>query len=204
MPQSPVDICNIALAMLGEEPIRNFSDNNVRARMCDRFYVAERDRLLGAFDWAFARKLEKLQELVADSTIVPSGFYRYQLPADCKVARDVHPPGSRQKWRVVGDTVLAMLNPAYLYFTVLVEDTSKFSDGFIDLLSTGLAVKMCMPITHDPKLRRELKNDFREAEMNAHEDDANIGSEYLSYDNDPDNDTFVNANATAAASSGAI
>jgi len=194
MSQSPVGICNLALALIGKEPIRNFTDeHNERARMCERFYEATRDRILGAFDWGFARKLAKLQKVVDPNLVIPTNWYAYQLPADCKAPRDVHPPGNRQRWRITGDMVLVPLDPVYLWYTALVEDASLFSDGFIDMLSIGLAEKLCMPLTHDKALKHELRNDFREAELNAHDDDANAGSEYREYDSNPNNDTFVNA-----------
>ena len=60
---SKIGICNLALAAIGEDSIRDFADGNKRARMCDVFYETTRDYLLGQFDWAFARRQQALQQL---------------------------------------------------------------------------------------------------------------------------------------------
>jgi len=199
MAVSKIGICNIALAMLGADPIRSFDENNKRARMADVFYDSTRDYLLSKFDWPFARKLLALQPIDAETmgVTVPAGFFLYQLPADCRTPRDVLPSGSRTQWAIMSNMLYCRIDPdseveVILKYTKQAADTAIYSDTFINLLALGIAVKMCPAITQDKQLTATLMDQFNVEQANAWESDANIGEEYRKADEQPENDTFVN------------
>lgn len=196
MPISKVEICNVALAMLGADPIRSFEEKNKRARMAEIFFDFTRDYLLSRFDWPFARKFVKLQPLAESSDLtIPEGKTAYQLPNDCHTPRDLHPPGSKDKWYIMGDVLLCDIEPeqagVYLYYTAKTVDMNIYPHTFCNLLSLGLAVKLCAPISQDKPLQRALIEQFAAEQMNVWESEANVGEDYRAHDEDPNNDTFV-------------
>ena len=191
MGQSKVEIANIALGMLGAQSIRDFNEDNKRARMCDAFFEFTRNTLISAFDWPFARRIAKLNQVVVD-TPVPDGWYVYQLPADCATPRDVLPEGSREPWYIANRQLYSRQSTdVYLRYTRFELDTSVYSPSFCSVLALGLAIRLCMPLTQDKALARELKADYAYALNEVMEVEANIGTDYRESDNDPNLDTFV-------------
>ena len=198
MPLSKVAISNIALARLGADSIRSFSESNKRARMCDILFDSIRDDLLERFDWPFAKRFVQLNEVTITDPI-PTGMVVYQLPNDCKKPRDIHPVGSKIPWFVQNNQLYTQLSEVYLYYTALTVDTALFSSVFANLLALGMASQMCMAITHDAKMAKQLIALFDNSQYSAWEVDANIGSDYQVGDSDPENDTFVNPDGSLAA-----
>lgn len=167
--------------------------------MCDVFFDFTRDYLLTKFDWPFARKLVKLQPIdyKASKITIPQGMYPYELPADCRVARDLHPPGSRQKWYVQGRHLYCTKHPdedgdVLLHYTIIAVDPSLFSYTFSQLLATGIAARIAPVLTQDADLSALLLEEFEREKFESWEADANVGNGYREYDEDPRNDTFVN------------
>lgn len=199
MAKSKVEICNVALALLGAASIRDFNEDNKRARMCDAFYDFTRDYLLSKFDWPFARRLVKLQQVVITDP-VPDGWYVYQLPADCATPRDIQPSGSRDKWYIAGKQLYCQQSAdVYLRYTRYETNSAFYSDPFCNILALGTAVKLCIPLTQDKALSRELATLFTFDLNEAMENEANIGSEYREADNDPNLDTFVTSGGNGGA-----
>lgn len=197
MAYSKVNISNMSLALVGAAPIRDFTENNKRARMCDVLFEPTANLLLNKFDWPFARKFAELNQLDMSAEDIPYGSYGYQVPNDCRVPRDIYPPGSRDYWEVLGEVIFCEQTVVGLYYTAQVDSPAKYSDTFADLLSLALAVKICPAITQDKKLTAELKEQYRVTVVDAWETDANIGNSYREYNEDPLNDTFVNPDISA-------
>jgi len=191
MAYSKIQICNLALASLGEDFIRSLDEGNKRAKMCDIFYDITRDYLLTKFDWPFARRVVKLQAVDTEGLTIPSGQFVFQLPNDCKTPRDIHPPGSRTWWEIRKDQLYAKVPVVYLYYTAKEIATGYFSDTFSNLLALGLAVRLAPVITQDEVLTKALFQQYKDTTMEVWESEANIGNDYRAYDEDPDNDTFV-------------
>jgi hypothetical protein len=65
---SDVDICNLALAMIGADPISQLEGDDLTPLevKCAALYDSYRDTLLEDYDWDFA--VERSDELAADST----------------------------------------------------------------------------------------------------------------------------------------
>jgi len=198
VPYSKVAICNIALSLLGEDSIRSFTESNKRARSCSNLYDVSRDYILSTHDWAFARKFRLLQQLsVTDTSTIPSGLYVYALPYDCETPRDIYPRGSQDFWTVSENTLLSYLDTVSLYYTSTVTNPALFSNAFINILSIHLAYRLCIPITQDKALAKQLYTQYMSERLDSFESDANIGNDYRSYDEDPNNDAFVAPDGTA-------
>lgn len=195
MAQSKIGICNTALAMLGAAAIRDFEEDNKRARMCDVFYESVRDYLLSRYDWPFARRYLKLQPLDEDVEDTPENLHGYQLPSDCRTPRDIAPPGSRIKWQIFGTSLYCRIppeSPVYLYYTSKEIDVSTYSDTFIMILALGMASYLAPSITQDKGVAQNLTRRFEIEQREGFESDANVGNSYREPDERPENDTFVN------------
>ena len=97
---SVVDICNLALAHLGDEATVSSIDppeGSAQAEHCARFYPIARDSALEGHDWNFATTRGVLA-LVGSAW--PSWAYCYELPATCVRAISVLPPGALDDYSV--------------------------------------------------------------------------------------------------------
>lgn len=191
---SEVDICNLALAAIGEADIDSLTEDTKRARLCARYYSKTRDHLIAEFDWPFARKARELKPLASPLNVVPEGMTGYGLPVDCVTPLDILPLGSKDEWTVLGRELFCSTRTdeecPTLRYTSLIISPGLFSAAFGNILATGLAARLCNPITKDRKLARDLYLQYTNEKKEAWAGDATIGVE-LNPDDDPNNDTFV-------------
>lgn len=190
---SEISICNLALTMLGADSIRTFDENNKRARLCQNMYEASRDFLLAEYDWSFARKITKLQQLdpASYNIAIPEGHYLYALPSDCMTPRDIHPKELHLPWELYGPGIISAVDPMYLYYSTEVTDVAKFTLPFIKALSYAVASGIAHPITQDIKITSLMNKRADENATKSFSEDSNMGSTYMQRDEDPDYDTYV-------------
>jgi hypothetical protein len=158
---SVVDICNLALAHLGDEATVSAidpADGSVQAALCSRFYPIARDTLLAhpAIAWGWAQRRATLAALAVtteDSSVayaVPTDYLRALAVKDCAgVSYDYIIEGQADNARVL----YTSLDPAYLLYIARVTDPEAFSPGFVSTLSWLLASYLAGPITKDVKLK---------------------------------------------------
>lgn len=169
---SVVDICNLALAHLGDDArITSISppDGSQQAAHCQRFYPIARDGLLEMHNWRFATKRASLALLDTDELPVEWGF-AYGYPACIKIV-SVHFPdevASAPTGAIFDATEFISVPKAQAFtvetlsdgtqviftnvenasarFIANVTDTTKFSPLFIIGLSHLLAAYLAGPI----------------------------------------------------------
>lgn len=148
---SVVDICNLALAHLGDEAsVASISppDGSVQAEHCARFYAIARDGALEAHDWAFARARTTPAELTTDRD---GWAYKYSMPAACIIVRRAMPEGAADDhdgvdFIVEGSFVYSNEPVHELVFTQRITDTTKFSPLFVICFSWLLASFLAGPV----------------------------------------------------------
>ncbi len=90
-----VDICNVALGLLGETSkifsLTTTVDQSEQARLCAQFLPIARDAVLEMHSWAFATRFATLTEVTNDRS---DWSYAYALPAGMGQPLEVLPPGS--------------------------------------------------------------------------------------------------------------
>jgi len=193
-PYAKIDICNLALASIGADLIRSFDDKNKRARMCDVFYDFTLRFLLGKHDWAFARGYATLKEIDLEEfdSEVPAGQRAFLLPVDCARIQSMLPEGSVNQWEVFGRYLYTPYQGTVrVKYTKIINDCYLFSEGFINILSLGIAVRLCPSISQDKALTSALYKQYKLELNDLSTDDANIGNGYREYDETPENDSFV-------------
>ena len=168
---SEVEICNLALAHLGDSATVasiNPPEGSAQAEHCARWYPVARDALLELHEWGFATRRILLAEVVNPFT---QWQYAYARPSEClkmiavlasDAADDYNafPVDARlatnaiyapQPFEVesddVGNQVILTSQPnALARYTRIVTDTSKFSPLFRNTLSRYLASFLAGPV----------------------------------------------------------
>ncbi len=160
---SKIDICNMALAQLGQEPIASLDQDDERARRCRLFYEPVKQEVLRTHHWAFARG-------VADLALLDTDFdarwpYVYAYPADCLFLRKVFGSGQNKEAqgfeefyrqdiqaRVIGCAV----SKAKAEYTRNVQDSSLFDPAFVKAFSLALAADLAMALSADAALAQRI------------------------------------------------
>lgn len=166
---SEVDICNLALAHLGDTATVTSLDppeGSAQAALCARFYPIARDALMEHHTWGFATKRIALAQL---PSVTSEWDYAYAQPSDALNIIAVLPPASVDDYStgatsaVAGgqyvpqeysvevlmdgtDVILTDQADAMLRYTSVISDTSKFSPLFVVCLTWKLAAFLAGPI----------------------------------------------------------
>lgn len=153
---SVIDICNLALAHLGDSATISSIDppeGSVQAEHCARFYPIARDALLERHPWRFATRRATLAALVADGynwsqvyarpngalrilSVIPSGAASFTetQPFECSTTEDGTP------------AIYTNLGDATVIYTASAPDTTRYSPLFVDALAWLLASYLAGPI----------------------------------------------------------
>jgi hypothetical protein len=194
---SEIGICNNALALLGASAIRSFDEDNKRARLCKNLYDVSRDFLLRSYDWPFARSFAKLQKIDTEDIEVPPGMNLFGLPASYVRILDVYPRGSKTPWEIIGRYLCSPMEDVRVYYTRKEVSVVLFSCTFVSALSVLLAYRMCPSITQDEALTKALYEQYKIEIGEFAANDANEGNDYIPFDTDPNNDSFVTGEHTS-------
>ncbi len=189
-----IAICNVALARLGCETIRDFDEDNKAARLCKVLYPFYRDRVLENYTWGFARKIASLTLLDDTNSL---GSFVYQRPSDCLMPIDILPLGSKDKWYVVGNTIVTDIESAELFYTFQQDNPETFNFSFRQALVAVLMAALAPGMVQDKGLAGQLMQEAKLEEALYQAKDANTGSEYRVPDDDPNQDTFVTGGYTS-------
>ena len=152
---SPVDICNMALARLGDSA--NISsidppDDSVQANYCSTFYPIALSQALDQHTWRFATKRFALAERTNDA---PDEWrYCYAVPSDFINLVRVTAPGIDSididydiEIAADGQQVLyADINPLALVYVSAAVSSAQLSPAFVAYLSALLAHHLSGPI----------------------------------------------------------
>ena len=91
------DICNMALAYIGQGRIASIEEESEEAIQCGIFYDHLRRKLLSEHRWGFAERYVKLALL---NEKIPGWKYIYAYPAKCLVIRKIYEKESaRENWK---------------------------------------------------------------------------------------------------------
>ena len=155
---SAVDICNLALAYLGDDAtVSSISppEGSAQADHCSRFYPIARDSMLEQHAWGFAIKRTALALL--DTTETPAQWlYTYAFPSGClrplAVLMAASTDDTDEQQYVVesladGTRVIhSNTEDATLKYIAAVTDTTKFSPLFVAAAARLLASYLAGPL----------------------------------------------------------
>lgn len=136
---SSIDICNIALQLLGSRKITSFNDETVEARLCNAHYHLSRAFLLRRHPWNFAIK----RVLLAPLAVKPVFGWKYQFekPGDYILLLEVDDLTVAQ-YAFEGNKILADTNVLNVRYVSDIDDPSLFDSGFVSTLAHHLAIEL--------------------------------------------------------------
>lgn len=191
---SEVDVCNLALAHLGDEAtVASISppEGSAQAAHCARFYPIARDSLLEMHPWGFTVRREALAALTIESA-TSTWTYAYAAPTNMLNLLGVYGPEAVDDVSVMGqytpqacaletaaDGSLILLTnqaDAVLRYTQRITDPTRFSPLFVDALAWLLASYLAGPLMKGETgaaAGRAAYQTFRGRLTDAMESDAN-------------------------------
>tara|TARA_R110000803_G_scaffold116458_1_gene185031 strand:- start:443 stop:1024 length:582 start_codon:yes stop_codon:yes gene_type:complete len=170
---SEVQICNLALAKVGDEQITSLTENSKAARLCNLVYEPMRDTTLRSHPWNFAIQRVEL----AASTDTPSYEYNAQFTLPSNFLRLL---GTNMldaaKFTVEGDQLLCNASTLKIKYIYQVTDPNKFDWLFIEALSARIAAELSIAMTDSRTLTVDLFNLFSTKLADARSADATEGT----------------------------
>lgn len=161
-PQTPLtalDICNLALAKLGEAPLTAIDHNGPpAARLCYMHYHPTRREVLVSNRWSFAiaeATLTSSEDPSPESSDLPR-YLPHALPLNCLRVLEVSSHG----WTLRGRSVFCPKQTIRLRYISDVEDPTVYDPLFTDAFCTLLACKLCIPLTGSTTARQMLMEEY--------------------------------------------
>jgi hypothetical protein len=186
MTVSVVGICNMGLAMIGDDAnsITSLSDTTKAARLCNLFYEPLRDAVLRSHNWNFATKRETLAAL---SDVPTYGFAKaFALPDDFIKMWETEEEelfgitGTPYRIEgIVGTTKRtlctddATCNITYIY---KVTDPNAFDPMFVQVLAARIAATLSMPLTENANIAEKREAAYIKLLSEAKSIDAQEGT----------------------------
>lgn len=166
--QGVTKVTNFALTALGLERIQSIDQEVDSASLMKEYYPIILKRLLGEYDWNFARRTLDLTEY-SPQDIYKNYEYTFVLPADCVAARRVRPEQyyeiydndslrcntavqktvqitSADNYEVLEEHIV---NYVELTYTRLCQDPMKFNPAFFQYLAYSMAIETAWMLTAD-------------------------------------------------------
>lgn len=182
---SSIDICNLALSLIGKGSIASFNDASLRkeARECRIHYEPARDATLRDHEWGFASRQDALVEV--SDTSVTGWDYVYIYPSTCLCARRIYGLASSDPIPF-SEGLSSDLNTKYiltnegsaeLSYTARVTNTEVFDSLFVTMLAYRLAAELAGPLRGDPNLAKWARQVYEIERMRAQSADANESRE---------------------------
>lgn len=167
-----VDICNMALANIGQPPIQSLADLPGRTsdaqKACKLRYVEARQECLTKTQWNFATTWRQGEELT-NTTPRPPWTHVYEYPADALRVFEIQRSYAGEKdipFEVndgpdgEGRVILTdHESPVFIYVRDKT-DANTYSMEFVQALSWCLAAKIAMPITKSRSLMEKCLQIF--------------------------------------------
>lgn len=157
MATSEVAICNSAIVKLGGQRILSLTDNHPLARLMAEQYPLQRDELLYAHPWKFALKTYAPAE-IAQPPGVSLPKFRFGLPLDC--LRIIGTDSPTDVWSVQDGSLYVDRQFPVITYIARIEDVSKFTPGFSELLASKLAYECCYSVVQSVTLKNQLQQEY--------------------------------------------
>jgi hypothetical protein len=175
MATTPLDVANMALAVLDEAPIDSLDQDVKAARLLNLHFDLTCEAELTKYAWVFAI----LSASVA-GTDTGSGSctlnWAYELPADClsplPLTDNGEPGGVPISWRQEAGLIYSnMSSPRIIRYVANLTDPNDWDALFTEVVVAALAIKIAHPLTHKSgmiDIARGAYDRALDAAFNAH------------------------------------
>jgi hypothetical protein len=149
------NICNMALAHLGDQRIGALSDNTEAARACNAMYEMSRDALLRKHPWNFAIARATLAAEVTGPNWGPTKSF--VLPTDPFCLRVLEVDGHKDhEWSVEGRKIVGDMDSAKIRYISKTTDPAEFDAVFVVALASYIATKIAVRLTGSNQIKRDV------------------------------------------------
>lgn len=161
------DLFGNALGRVGEAAPGQLDENSKAARLCKQHYDQARRVVLASGPFVSARKrgfLARVSDPFVDGDT--EWTYAYRLPADFLRVFSVNDL-ARPEYELSGPNMLTNYESVMLKYTADQTELYTLHPKVIDAIAAELAVRICMPLTRDKVLMKELKQEAQEVLFDA-------------------------------------
>ena len=160
MATSPTEICNLALAKIGEPQILSLDEAIKSARECKLVYNHMRRQLLRKSDWNFAITRVGLALLSEEPNY--EFTYQFALPSDyLRIITHSYQEHSDFRYKIEKDKLLCDEPTISIRYVFDNQDVSSFDDLFTECLILKLAAHLAVPIAGDEVLRDRMLEEYK-------------------------------------------
>lgn len=164
---TPLDIANMALAVLDEAPIDSLDQDVKAARLLNLHMDQTREAELTKHTWVFAifsASLVGTDTGSGDCTL----NWSYPLPADClrplPLTFDGEPDGVPISWRQEAGLIYSdQSSPRILRYIANLTDPNDWDALFTEVLIAALVIKIALPLTHKAGMLDIARNAYSTA-----------------------------------------
>ncbi|TPL05319.1 hypothetical protein FJ938_15290 [Mesorhizobium sp. B2-4-14] len=149
---TPLDIANMALAVLDEAPIDSLDQDVKAARLLNLHFDLTREAELTRYAWVFA--ILRATVIGSDTGGNDCGLnVAYELPADClrplPLTHNGEPDGVPISWRQEAGLIYCdQPDPLTVRYIANLTDPNDWDALFTEVLVAALAIKVAHPLTH--------------------------------------------------------
>lgn len=170
---TPTELCNLALAHLGQARISDYSERSPAAEHCRRAFDHTRRLCLRDYDWNFAIRRTTLT--AADAAPAFDWGYSYPLPEDCLRVLGVNqrPGGTRlTDYAIEGRAILSNAATCQVRYVADATDVSDWDAVFCSYFAYRLAAAIAPSLRLDPQAGQQMEQMAAAIREQAREADA--------------------------------
>ncbi len=149
----------MALALLGEQRVKDLSTPSKEGRLCSIHYMPARREVLQRHRWRDARKRARLAQIAESPAF--GWDYQYQLPVDLvrlvevRTGADYDIQAPQREFLIEGTKLLSN-NPTAGVLYIFDAPTAELRPLLVNAVATLLAAKMALSLTGDSRLQGAL------------------------------------------------
>lgn len=159
-----VDVCNMALALIGRRDIASLGEASAEAGVCLRFYDHARRAFIMSSAWSFALRRQALAQTAGDFDA--RWAYRYARPNEAlKILRLIADEASLQftplevPYEVRERAIYTNAAGAIAEIIADEEDITTYGPLAVDAFAYTLATYIATPLTRSTKLLQEMRRE---------------------------------------------
>lgn len=181
MAQNPINVCNMALAHIGDRRITRLDEEyqatNQIAAICAEFYDQTRKEVLGAMPWTFAES-DAILSRDATADVIGGFTYTHVLPEDCIRVLRLLPAssfdtagaataysGKIDKFKKVGRRIKSNYSELALEYVADVTDISLWHPHAVAAFARKLAHYLAGPLADSPQLSDRMLDLYEKVDL---------------------------------------
>lgn len=156
-----LEICNMALSLIGAPQITSLTEESEERRICTTFYDLARDEILSQYPWHCCLVRDTLSPLETDPEFEWS--YQFTIPSDCLKIKEIYP--DYIGYKVEQGVIYSESDELQIVYHQQVTDTSKLKPHVVRCIVTCLAAKIAFNLIHNATLQKNLNEQLYNIDM---------------------------------------